>query len=177
MTTICLVVMGVSGAGKTTVARNLADRLGWSFGDADEHHSEASVEKMKAEIPLTDEDRLPWLRDVRDWIDEQNAKGENTILACSALKRAYRDILREAEAHLVFVRLTADYEVLASRLGSRTGHFMPSRLLDSQLGDLEPLEPDEAGITVDVSGSPEQIVAAILKELHFSGEQPTGSLA
>lgn len=177
MTTICLVVMGVSGAGKTTIARTLADRLGWVFGDADEHHSEASVAKMEAEIPLTDEDRIPWLGDVRDWISEQNAKSENTAVACSALKRAYRDILREAEARLVFVHLTADYEILSSRLGSRTGHFMPRRLLDSQLADLEPLEPDEAGITVDVSGPPEQIVATVLKELHFSGERPTGQAA
>lgn len=169
MTMICLVVMGVSGAGKTTIAERLAERLGWPMGDADEHHSESSIEKMEAGTPLTDEDRIPWLGEVRDWIDEQSAKRENTVMACSALKRAYRDILREADAHVVFVHLSADHDVLASRIGSRKGHFMPSRLLESQIGDLEPLEPDEAGIAVDVADSPEQITETILRELHFIG--------
>lgn len=171
MTMICLVVMGVSGAGKTTIAERLAERLGWPMGDADEYHSEASVEKMEAGTPLTDEDRVPWLGEVRDWIDEQSTKRQNTVMACSALKRSYRDILREADAHVVFVHLSADHDVLASRIGSRKGHFMPSRLLESQIEDLESLDSDEAGITVDVADSPERITETILRELHIVGQR------
>jgi gluconokinase len=168
MTTTCLVVMGVSGVGKSTVAKRLAERLGWSMAEGDEYHSEENIAKMEAGIPLVDEDRMPWLRSIREWIGEQNAEGLSTVVTCSALKRSYRDLLRESPARVLFVHLSASAEVIAARLGARTGHFMPPRLLDSQFADLEPLGDDEAGITVDVADSPEHITEEVLKGLRLA---------
>lgn len=165
MAAICLVVMGVSGSGKSTVARLLADRLGLPMAEADEFHPEANIAKMSAGVPLTDADREPWLRALRDWISEQDAAGRGSVVTCSALKRPYRDLLRGATARVLFVHLDSTREVIGARLAARSGHFMPPSLLDSQFADLEPLGDDEDGITVDVTASPEQIVQAVCEGL------------
>lgn len=165
MTTTCLVVMGVSGAGKSTVAGLLAERLGWRLAEADEFHPEANIAKMSAGTPLTDADRRPWLRAIRDWIGERDTAGEHTVVTCSALKRSYRDVLREAPAHVRFVFLRGTADVVGGRLAGRSGHFMPPALLASQLGDLQPLADDEDGITVDVTATPEHIVDAAIAAL------------
>ncbi|MCH7230263.1 gluconokinase [Glycomyces sp. L485] len=154
MTTTCLVVMGVSGAGKSTVAQRLADRLGWPMAEGDEFHPEANIAKMKAGTPLADTDREPWLRTLRDWISQRDSDGENSVVTCSALKRSYRDVLRGATARVRFVHLSGSRDQIGSRMSERTGHFMPPGLLDSQFDDLEPLAPDESGVTVDIAGSP-----------------------
>jgi gluconokinase len=165
MTTTCLVVMGVSGSGKSTVARLLADRLGRPMAEADEFHPEANIAKMSAGIPLTDADREPWLLALRDWISEHDAAGQGTVVTCSALKRSYRDLLRGASARVHFVHLSGSREVIGERLASRSGHFMPPSLLDSQFADLEPLGDDEDGITVDVTATPEQIADRVCEGL------------
>ncbi|MGI5996662.1 gluconokinase [Saccharomonospora viridis] len=165
MAVTCLVVMGVSGSGKSTVARQLGDALHWPVAEADEFHPAANIEKMSAGVPLTDADRAPWLAALRDWITERADAGDNTVVACSALKRAYRDTLRQARARVRFVHLTGSPALITERLAIRSGHFMPPSLLDSQLGDLEPLHDDEDGITVDLAPPPEQIVSSVLDRL------------
>lgn len=158
-----LVVMGVSGSGKSTVARILADRLGWDLQEGDDLHPRANVEKMAAGIPLTDDDRWPWLGLIADWIDVRRADGGHGIVTCSALKRVYRDLL--ARPDVVFVHLASDRSVISGRLGGREGHFMPASLLDSQLATLEPLQPDENGFVVDGTGAPEAEADEILARL------------
>jgi gluconokinase len=158
MTTTCLVVMGVSGSGKSTVALMLAARLGWPMAEADEFHSPANIAKMESGIPLTDADREPWLRSLRDWISEHDAAGRSTVVTCSALKRSYRDLLRGATARVRFIHLSGTREVIGARLSGRSGHFMPPSLLDSQFAVLQPLGPDEDGMTVEVEATPERIV-------------------
>ncbi|MBN9610968.1 MAG: hypothetical protein BGO26_08720 [Actinobacteria bacterium 69-20] len=158
-----LVVMGVSGVGKTTIARSLAARLGWDFADGDEFHPQANIDKMASGHPLTDEDRWPWLRAIATWITDHGASGQGGVVACSALKRAYRDILRGPG--VVFVYLAGDRATIARRIGARHGHFMPSSLLDSQLAALEPPDPDESAITVDVGAGPSQIVDQVVRQL------------
>jgi gluconokinase len=165
MATTCLVVMGVSGSGKSTVARLLADRLGWPMAEADEFHPEANIAKMSAGIPLTDADRGPWLRTLRDWISKQDKAGQGTVVTCSALKREYRDVLRGASARVHFVHLHGTQEVIAERLASRSGHFMPPSLLVSQFAALEPLGDDEDGTTFDVTATPGRIVDLVVAEL------------
>lgn len=160
-----LVVMGVSGSGKTTVARILADRLGWPFAEADDFHPEANVAKMAAGTPLVDDDRWPWLRTMRDWLTEQAAAGRSTVITCSALKVAYRDVLREAEGRVRFVHLAAAPEVIGGRLEHRSGHFMPPSLLPSQFSTLEPLAEREDGVSVTVDVPPEQVADAALASL------------
>lgn len=159
------VLMGVSGSGKTTVAMGVARELGWEFGEADLFHPEANVEKMRAGTPLDDEDRLPWLQTLADWIAERDAAGTSTVLACSALRRRYRDILRSSGAQLDFVHLAGSKELIGSRLLARQGHFMPGSLLDSQFATLEPLEEDEAGITLDLAHTPSELVALAVEHL------------
>lgn len=157
-----IVVMGVSGSGKTTVGRVLAERLGVPYAEADEFHPAANVEKMAAGHPLTDEDRWPWLRTIGEWITERAGRGG--VVTCSALKRGYRDLLRSAAPGEVwFLHLAGDRAVIADRLGARTGHFMPAALLDSQFADLEPLAADEPGLTVDVARSPEEIAQSVIE--------------
>lgn len=158
----CLMVMGVSGAGKSTVARLLAARLGWPVAEADDFHPEANIAKMASGVPLDDADRAPWLSAIRDWIDEQADAGRGAVVTCSALKRRYRDTLRGSSARVRFVHLDGSRDVIAGRLTARAGHFMPPSLLESQFDALEPLETDEDGITVDVSDSPQRIVEAVL---------------
>ncbi|WP_233275899.1 gluconokinase [Isoptericola variabilis] len=148
-----VVVVGVSASGKSTVGRALADALGAAFVDADDLHPASNVEAMAAGIPLTDEQRLPWLRAVGRAMRTETDAGRDVVVACSALRRTYRDVLREGAGHdLAFVHLTAPREVLAERIAARRGHFMPASLLDSQLATLEPLSDDETGLVVDVTG-------------------------
>jgi len=147
-----VVLMGVSGCGKSTVGGVLAGRLGWDLGEGDDLHPAANVAKMAAGHPLTDDDRWPWLRRVRGWIDEHVAAGQPGVVTCSALKRAYRDVLREP--HVVFVYLAGTRDQLLARLTARQGHFMPPALLDSQLADLEPPAADELTIRIDIGASP-----------------------
>jgi gluconokinase len=165
MTTTCLVIMGVSGSGKSTVARMLADRLDWPMAEADEFHSPANIAKMEAGVALTDVDREPWLVSLRDWIDVHAAAGQSTVATCSALKRSYRDLLRGADSRVSFVHLAGTREVIAARLARRTGHFMPPSLLDSQFDDLEELGSDEDGLTVDVRDTPEAIADQVMAAL------------
>jgi len=157
-----VVVMGVSGSGKSTVASLLAGRLGCDLADADDFHPPSNVSKMAAGLPLDDQDRAPWLRDIAAWLSARARSGRSAVVSCSALKRAYRDVLRAACPRLVFLHLDGPREILMRRMRKRTGHFMPASLLDSQLAALEPLEPDERGLRLDVTAAPEVIVAAAL---------------
>lgn len=161
----CLVVMGVAGVGKSTIAEALATRLGWGLAEADEFHPPANIDKMRAGIALTDEDRAPWLESLRDWISERVAAGHSSVVTCSALKRRYRDVLRSARGEVCFVHLVAEPDVISRRMQHRQGHFMPVSLLQSQFGDLEPLSPGERGAVVDATLSPDMIVADVLRVL------------
>lgn len=154
--------MGVSGSGKTTLGHLLSRELGWSFYEGDDLHSPANVDKMSRGIPLTDADRLPWLEALRDLIDRCVRWEENAVIACSALKRDYRRILRGGHPEVVFVHLTADPRLIAGRLERRTGHFAGPALLASQLATLE--KPEHA-LAIDVSGPPEETVATIRRHL------------
>ena len=160
-----LLIMGVSGAGKTTIAEILAARLGWPFKDGDSLHPESNIAKMKAGIPLTDADRLPWLARVAAWIDRQRASGQPGLITCSALKRSYRQIVigDRPEVRLVYLRGTRD--VLAARLAARRDHFMPASLLDSQLDTLEEPGPDENPITVDIDQAADAVADEIVRRL------------
>jgi gluconokinase len=159
---VIFVVMGVSGSGKSTVGRALAERLGVPYAEGDDLHPAANREKMASGQPLTDEDRWPWLRLIAGWIGEHAEAGG--VVTCSALKRAYRDLLRDAApGEVVFVHLAGDRELIGRRIGARTGHFMPPALLDSQFAALEPLAGDEPGVTVDVALSPEVIVDRVTR--------------
>ncbi|QIE22526.1 Thermoresistant gluconokinase [Caballeronia sp. SBC1] len=159
-----LITMGVSGCGKTTIGELLAKRLGCDFADADSFHSQANKDKMHKGIPLTDEDRWPWLKAIRASIVEKQADGTTHVYACSALKRVYRDILRDGDKDVTFVYLKGSPELLKERIKTRKGHFFDPALLQSQLDTLEPPGPDEA-IEVDVALTPEQIVDQVLKEV------------
>jgi gluconokinase len=159
-----LIVMGVSGCGKTTIGELLAKRLGCDFADADSFHSQANKDKMHKGIALTDEDRWPWLKAIRASIVAKQADGTTHVYACSALKRVYRDILREGDKDVTFVYLKGSLELLKERIKTRTGHFFDPALLQSQLDTLEPPGPDEA-IEADVALSPEQIVEKVLKDV------------
>ena len=155
--------MGVSGCGKSTIAGVLAGRLGWPFAEGDDFHPAENVAKMAAGHPLDDNDRGPWLARIREWMDAQESEGRSGIVTCSALKRRYRDVLRDGE--VTFVYLHGTREQLLARLTARQGHFMPASLLDSQLADLEPPDPDERAIRVDIGPSPAVQAQTILDKI------------
>lgn len=161
--------MGVSGCGKSTIAQKIAERLGWSQAEGDDFHPEANITKMSAGIPLTDEDRWPWLDLIVDWTKERAEAGESTVVTCSALRRCYRDRLSLAPGKTYFVHLAGDREVLWSRMNSRKDHFMPPTLLDSQLATLEQLEKDERGFVVDVDADIDTIVDTAVIQLEQLG--------
>ena len=163
-----LVVMGVSGSGKSTVARAVQDRLGWELAEGDDFHPPENVARMRAGIPLTDDDRWGWLDSLADWTAEREARGEPTIMACSALRRAYRDVLRRGGAATFYVHCTGEEDLLLERMRSRD-HFMPPSLLASQLAVLEPLQPDEAGMDVDVALPVDRIAEQVLARLGLAG--------
>jgi len=157
-----IVVMGVSGSGKSTAGAALAQRLGVPFADADDFHPAANIAKMKAGIALDDEDRHPWLEAIGHWLAERQSDGG--VMSCSALKRAYRDQLRRHCPRIEFLHLSGSPEVIAARQASRQGHFMPASLMASQFATLEPLEPDEPGLTLDVSDDIGSIVESYLAQ-------------
>ncbi len=154
-----IVVMGVSGSGKTTVGQALADALGWRFVEGDSFHPRANVEKMAAGHPLDDTDRRPWLEALAAEIRSDDAAGRNSVVGCSALKRAYRDILRSGAPDLRFLHVHGAPALLRERVSRRPGHFFPAALLESQLTTLEPLGPDERGVVVDVAAPVPEMVA------------------
>ena len=155
--------MGVSGCGKSTVAGLLAAHLGWDLVEGDDLHPPANVAKMRSGVPLTDADRIPWLRRIAAWIAEHVESERDGVVTCSALRRAYRDVLRDD--HVVFVHLDGTRDHLLARLAGRHGHFMPVALLDSQLSTLEPPGPDEQAIRIDISSGPAEQADRIVEEL------------
>lgn len=161
------VVMGVAGAGKTTVGQALAARLGLPYGDADEFHPASNVAKMSAGVPLDDKDREPWLAAIGSWL---RARSDGAVVSCSALRRAYRDTLRSHAPRVCFVHLAGSAEVVAERVASRADHFMPASLVASQVTLLEPLAPDEEGVTLPLEWPVDDIVTHITA--HVSGETP-----
>lgn len=157
-----VIVGGVAGSGKTTVGTQLARRLGWRFADADTFHPPANVAKMRAGIPLTDEDRAPWLRAIGSWMDDLIAAGQSGVVTCSALKRAYRDELLCGRPAVTLIFLEVSRAVLVRRLTARLGHFFPEELLDSQLRTLEPPAPDERVLTLSADDDTAHIVDEIV---------------
>ena len=160
-----IVVMGVAGSGKTTIGEKLAERLGWPYEDADKFHPRANVEKMSAGHPLTDEDRWPWLRAIADEIDRVCSRDGHVVIGCSALKRAYRDVLVHGRDDVRIVYLDGTQELIARRLKARKGHFMPPALLDSQFKALQPPGDDEHPVTVSIDAPVEAIVDDIMRKL------------
>lgn len=172
-----VIVMGVSGSGKTTVATGLAETMGWTYVEGDDLHPKANVEKMHAGIPLTDEDRWPWLKRIGSWIDEHEADGKSAVITCSALKRSYRDFLREGRPNVQFCHVDVSRADLEKRLAERTGHYMPASLLQSQLDTLEPLQPDEPGVVVKGTGGQEAVLGEVMEALHLHAPQRPGHSA
>lgn len=162
---VVLVLMGVAGCGKTTVAAILSGRLDWPFEEGDALHPQSNVDKMHAGHPLTDEDRAPWLKKVADWVDQCLDAGENGVITCSALKRAYREVINRRGSGVEFVYLAGSRELIAARLVTRHGHFMPPSLLDSQFADLQEPSADEPAIRVDVGPAPSVIAQNIVQML------------
>jgi gluconokinase len=160
-----LVIMGVSGAGKTTVGELIAKRLDWPFVDGDDLQPLANIDKMRSGAPLTDEDRGPWLAAIGDWLDVRIKAGEPGVVACSALKRAYRDRLRDGRPQVRIVYLRGSESEIGERLARRKGHFWPPRLLASQFADLEPPGEDEHAIVVDIEETPEAVAKAVIERL------------
>jgi gluconokinase len=161
-----VIVFGVSGAGKTTIGKLLGEELGWRFYEADEFHPHANIEKMGRGIPLTDEDRWPWLDRLRELIKKCIEASENAVLACSALKRASREHLRISE-EVKFVFLRGDYALIAKQLRRRPGHFMNPVLLRSQFADLAEPKPDEHALTIELGRTPQDLIEEIKTKLHL----------
>ena len=162
-----LVLMGVSGSGKSTIAEALAERIGWRCEDGDKFHPASNVAKMSAGQPLTDEDRWPWLKAIADEIDRLCGKKQNAVFACSALKRSYREVLVHGRNDVRLVFLDGTKALIAGRLASRQGHFMPAELLDSQFRTLEPPKPEEGAVTVSIDSSVDAIVDDIIGKLNL----------
>jgi gluconokinase len=171
-----LVVMGVAGSGKSTIAAALSKHLGWACAEADEFHPQANIAKMSQGTPLQDEDRWPWLQEIQDWMTAQARAGHSTVLTCSALKQSYRQLLSEAEGRVVFIHLHGDAALLSQRMQGREGHFMPPTLLPSQLATLEPLtaaELDAGSLRLDITQAPEDLIGQILAALKLpAGQAP-----
>ena len=161
-----IVVMGVSGSGKTTVARLLATRLGWDFAEADEFHSAANIGKMRSGVPLTDEDRAPWLASIAKHIDQAIATDSPVVVTCSALKRRYRDVLIGTRKDVALVYLKGDFATIEARLRERTHAYMPVSLLKSQFDALEEPAPEERAIVLDIGRRPEEMVEAAMTGKH-----------
>ena len=164
-----VVVMGVSGSGKTTVGKLLAERLGWQYQEGDALHPPENVAKMSAGTPLTDADRIPWLHRIAARIDDWRSRGESGVVTCSALKRAYRDIIIGNRPDVGLVHLKGSRELIGQRMAARKGHFMPAALLDNQFATLQEPAPDERAIVVDVGGTPAAIVDEIVRRLAARG--------
>jgi len=160
-----VVVMGVASSGKTTIAKGLAEREGWALLEGDSFHPPANVEKMKSGTPLTDEDRRPWLRAIAVAIDKKRAAGQSAVVACSALKRAYRDILIGGRSDVVLVYLQGSRGLIGERMAARKGHFMPVTLLDSQFATLEEPGADEHPIVAPIGRAPDEIIQDIEQQL------------
>ena len=157
------VVMGVSGCGKSEIGRRLAAALGIAYAEGDDDHPPANVARMAAGTPLTDVDRRDWLHLLQARIVQAAVQDAGLVLSCSSLKRRYRDLLRAGDPALLFVHLQGERELIAQRMRERPGHFMPPALLESQLRDLEPLQPDEAGLVLDIASTPEQLIGQVLQ--------------
>jgi len=167
---VIIIVFGVSGVGKTTLGKLLAHELGWHFIEADDFHSAANIKKMRSGHPLTDGDRWPWLERLHEQIKRLLGARENAVLACSALKRAYRDRLRVND-DVKFVFLRGDYALLEKQLRSRHGHFMNPALLQSQFDDLEEPQPDEHALTIQLGRTSQAIVEEIQAKLHLANSR------
>ena len=166
-----VIVMGVSGVGKTTIAKGISTLTGWTFAEGDAFHPPANVAKMHEGRPLTDEDRWPWLRLIGDWMSAEIAEGRSAVVTCSALRRSYRDLLREGRPEVEFCHLAAESDLVSDRLEHRDGHFMPSSLLPSQYATLEPLDADEPGVTVSVEGAVPDVLARAVAALHLEPQE------
>jgi gluconokinase len=167
---VIVIIFGVSGAGKTTVGKLLAREFGWRFIEADDFHPPGNIEKMRSGNPLTDKDRWPWLERLRQQIEQLLSARENAVLACSALKRTYRDRLRVSD-EVKFVFLCGDYALVEKQLRSRHGHFMNPELLRSQFADLEEPKPDEDVATIELRRKPQELVEDIKAKLHLAGKR------
>lgn len=169
---IHVVVMGVAGAGKSTIAEAIRDRMGYMMAEGDDFHPQANIDKMSHGIPLTDEDRRPWLEVINRWMIGRDHLGESTVVSSSALKRIYRDVLR-ADIPVLFLHLSGSQQLIQQRLARRTGHFMPPALLPSQFAALEPLQADETGVEISVEGTAEDMIERSLNAvLHYAQGQP-----
>ena len=165
-----MIAIGVSGAGKTTIGKLLAQELGWPFYEADDFHSQANIDKLHRGIPLTDADRWPWLESLRQLIKRSLETGDNAVLACSALKRAYRERLHVSD-EVKFVFLRGDYALIEKQLRRRHGHFMNPELLRSQFADLEEPKPDEDMVTIELGRTPQELVEEIKTKLRLAGKR------
>ena len=161
-----VILFGVSGAGKTTLGEMLARQLDWKFCEADDFHSKANIDKMHAGVPLTDEDRWPWLQSLRELIEQSLAENRNAVLACSALKESYRQVLRVSE-DVRFVYLRGSYEIVANQIRNRHGHFMNPDLLRSQFATLEEPKPEEQAIVIELGRSAGELVREIKEKLGY----------
>lgn len=162
---IHVVVMGVAGCGKSTIAEAIHERLGYVYAEGDDFHPQANIDKMSAGIPLTDEDRWPWLNVINSWMVAREALGENTVVSSSALKRSYREVLAK-DVPTFFIHLNGSHELIQQRLSERKGHFMPPALLPSQFAILEPLVPEENGVEISIEGSVDEMVDRAIEALN-----------
>ncbi|MFD0559150.1 gluconokinase [Stackebrandtia endophytica] len=168
MNDTAVIITGVSGSGKTTIGKGLAERLGWPYADADDFHPPHNVHKLTHGHPLTDEDRQPWLTAMGDWLDARHAADESVVLSCSGLKRRYRDQLHDGRPQVHIVHLHGTVDLIAERLRHRHGHFMKAHMLEGQFSDLEDPQADEDILTVNVDQTPEAIVSEIVSGLKLA---------